>query len=108
MDVLFSKSQEKVQRVPLKFKRYLLDVINWDSRLIAIKGARGSGKTTLLLQHMALHLPKNGTALYIAMDDLFFINQSLYELAQTFVKYGGKFLLVDEVHKYQTGHVKLN
>jgi len=100
MDVLFSKSQEKAQRVPLKFKRYLLDVINWDSRLIAIKGARGSGKTTILLQYMALHLPKDSTVLYIAMDDLFFINKSLYELAQTFVKYGGQFLLVDEVHKY--------
>ncbi len=31
-------------------ERYLGEKINWENRLIGIKGARGAGKTTLLLQ----------------------------------------------------------
>ncbi len=41
-----SKSYQKLHRVPLQFKRYLADQIDWNSRLIGIKGARGAGKTT--------------------------------------------------------------
>jgi predicted AAA+ superfamily ATPase len=97
---LFLRSQAKVQAVPLRFKRYLLKRINWNNRLIAIKGARGSGKTTLLLQFMATHMPQDGTAFYVAMDDLFFTDSKILSLAEDFAKAGGTHLLLDEVHKY--------
>lgn len=51
MEKIFEKSYQKFARVPLEFKRYLGNKIDWNSRLIGIKGARGSGKTTLLLQY---------------------------------------------------------
>ena len=100
MENLIIQSNAKVRNVSLAFRRYLLDEIHWESRLIAVKGARGTGKTTLLLQYMALHLPKDGASLYVAMDDLFFVENNLVELADEFYKSGGKHLLLDEVHKY--------
>jgi uncharacterized protein len=100
MEELLLRSQQKVQKVPLDFQRYLLKHIKPGKRLTGIKGARGSGKTTLLLQYMALNLPKDGTALYVSMDDLFFNDQTLFGLAQEFTLSGGNFLLLDEVHKY--------
>lgn len=100
MDALLLRSQAKVQAVSLQFQRYLLKKINWENRLIAIKGARGSGKTTLLLQYMATTLPKDGSALYVAMDDLFFTDSKMLSLAEDFARAGGTHLLLDEVHKY--------
>ena len=87
-------------RTPMQFKRYLASQIDWNSRLIGIKGARGAGKTTLLLQYAKEHLPKGKQTLYISLDDLFFTANTLVDLADTFVKQGGKFLLLDEVHRY--------
>lgn len=42
----------KIKQVNLNFKRYLFNRINWDARIIGIKGARGVGKTTILLQRI--------------------------------------------------------
>ena len=98
MNQLFEKSTRKIKNVPLEFKRYLFDRINKSNRLIAVKGARGTGKTTLLLQLAYEH--KADEVLYIALDDLFFSENTLYGLAEDFVKMGGKLLLLDEVHKY--------
>ncbi|MCH8535641.1 MAG: AAA family ATPase [Flavobacteriaceae bacterium] len=98
MEKIVAKSDRKISEVSTEFKRYLYHNINQSNRLIAIKGARGTGKTTLLLQ-----LAKNHNldeVLYIALDDLFFSKNSLYSLAENFVKIGGKIILLDEVHKY--------
>ena len=100
MEQLFEKSYQKLMRTPMQFKRYLASQIDWNSRLIGIKGARGAGKTTLLLQYAKEHLPKGKQTLYISLDDLFFTANTLVDLADTFVKQGGKFLLLDEVHRY--------
>ncbi len=100
MEKLIALSRSKINNTSLEFRRYLIEKVNWKSRLIAIKGARGTGKTTLLLQHAALHLPKDERTLYVAMDNMFFYENNLYDLADEFVKFGGKHLLLDEVHKY--------
>ncbi len=98
MDNLLEKSARKISNAPLDFKRYLHREINKANRLIAIQGARGTGKTTLLLQ-LAKEYPLD-EVLYIALDDLFFSENTMYGLAETFAKMGGKMLLIDEVHKY--------
>lgn len=100
IEKLLLTSQTKAQTVPLQFERYLTGKINWKNRLIGITGARGSGKTTILLQHLAKSLPKDGSAMYAAMDDLFFQDTGMLELAESFSMKGGKYLLLDEVHKY--------
>ncbi|WP_316834705.1 ATP-binding protein [Pedobacter nutrimenti] len=100
MERLFEKSYQKLIRVPTQFKRYLAEEIDWTSRLIGIKGARGAGKTTLMLQYAKLHLPQGKETLYTSLDSLYFTENTLVDLADRFVQQGGKFLLLDEVHRY--------
>lgn len=52
MERLQALYYRKVAMTDLSFKRYLYPKINWDNRLIVIKGAKGVGKTTLMLQHI--------------------------------------------------------
>ena len=101
MESLFEKYYRKADNVPLTFHRALLDEIDWSNRLIGIKGARGTGKTTLLFQYIRLYnLPDDNRTLYISLDDLYFTKNNLVALTDKFVKEGGKYLLLDEVHRY--------
>ena len=75
--------------------------INWNSRLIGIRGARGVGKTTMLLQYIKERYGSDpNIALYASLDHLYFAHHNLLELAEEFYKRGGKCLCLDEVHKY--------
>ncbi len=100
MKELINKYQLKLNKVQTDFTRYLLEEINWEHRLIAVKGARGVGKTTMLWQALKLGKLDASQSLFVAMDDLYFSGSRLYDLAQQFVQMGGKHLLLDEVHKY--------
>ncbi|WP_257667261.1 ATP-binding protein [Parapedobacter tibetensis] len=101
MDILKEKSAVLLSQVDMGFQRTLLRQINWENRLIGVLGSRGAGKTTLLLQRMkTLDLPTD-EMLYISLDDLYFTTHTLAETAETFRKSGGKYLFVDEVHKYE-------
>lgn len=99
MEELLFEFQHKIAQVSTDFKRYLLDVIDLDNRLIVVKGARGSGKTTLLLQLTKLYLPAD-KSLYVSLDHIYFYDHKLYHLAKEFSLQGGRYLLLDEVHKY--------
>lgn len=99
MEELQFEFQQKIAYVSMQFQRYLLNEIDLNNRLIAIKGARGSGKTTLLLQLAKLQLNVNNT-LYVSLDHIYFFDNKLYNLAKEFVNFGGTHLLLDEVHKY--------
>lgn len=101
MEELFQISNNLVKKVAIHFERSLVNKINWNARLIEIRGARGVGKTTLLLQQIKKQFGANPqTGLYISLDDPFFYENSLVELAETFIKYGGVQLFIDEVHRY--------
>ncbi len=99
MEDLIFEHQTKLTQLDVPFRRYLYYNIDLSNRLIAIKGARGVGKTTLLLQLAKNELPKEST-LYVSLDHVFFYENKIYDLAKQFEKYGGKYLLLDEVHKY--------
>lgn len=100
MEQLFLKSQQKIATTSLEITRYLLDELHYKDRISIIKGARGVGKTTLLLQYAKKHAPKNKSTLYVSLDDLYFLENTLYDLATSFSKENGYLLLLDEVHKY--------
>lgn len=101
MEKLFEKFIQKLQLVSTDFTRSLINEINWKTRLIGIKGARGIGKTTLLLQYIKLnHSNELEKTLYISLDSIWFSNNSLVDLVEYFIKKGGKYLFIDEVHKY--------
>lgn len=101
MDVLYEYSDNLMNQVQDTFFRYLLDDINWNQRMLAIKGPRGSGKTTLMLQYMRYRLNRpRREALYITADHYWFYTHNLVETTDRFYKEGGRFLFIDEVHKY--------
>ena len=100
MESLFATSQLLVNRVDTTYVRDKHDEIDWDSRLIAILGARGTGKTTMILQHIRLH-NTTSQALYVMADDFYFTSHRLEELAHKFMLLGGKYLYIDEIHKYK-------
>lgn len=108
IDELVKKSELLASKSGTKLHRTIYDSIDWTSKLIGIKGARGCGKTTLLLQHMIkLELSPN-EAMYISLDDFFFTKNNLIETAEAFILKGGKYLFIDEVHKYPkwSQHIK--
>lgn len=82
------------------FHRYLYNRIDWNVRMVGLLGPRGVGKTTMVLQHIKEALPRRET-LYVVAEDLYFSTHTLLELANSFVKLGGKYLFIDEIHKYQ-------
>lgn len=99
MESLLLEFQSKIAYISLDIQRYLVQKIDLDNRLIAVKGARGAGKTTLLLQLAKIHLPLQST-LYVSLDHIYFFDHKLYDLAKQFTQFGGTYLLLDEVHKY--------
>jgi len=100
MNTLKEKHRRKIANTSTSFIRSAMDSINWNSRLIGIKGARGVGKTTLLLQYIKLHYPSDANTLYVSLDDIYFSDNKLVTFANNFAQQGGKHLFLDEVHKY--------
>lgn len=90
----------KIKKVDVKFVRYLYKAINWDVRLIGIKGARGVGKTTMLLQRIKMAYKTTDTVFYVSLDNLWFQSHTLPELVDWLYLHGIRHLFLDEVHKY--------
>jgi predicted AAA+ superfamily ATPase len=99
MEALFEYSNRLIANINSGFTRYMYDQINWDSRLIGLVGPRGVGKTTLVLQHIKNNLDPKYT-LYVTAEDFYFAKNRLLDVASDFVKFGGRHLIIDEIHKY--------
>ncbi|MBO4924661.1 MAG: ATP-binding protein [Bacteroidales bacterium] len=91
----------KLAQVTLDFKRYLYPQINWDSRVIGIKGERGVGKTTMLLQRIKEKYSNPDDTFYISLDHYWFGTHQLQDLIEFLYKRGITEFYIDEVHKYK-------
>lgn len=100
MEHLIANFNRLLQLTNSNFRRYIYNKINWDGRLVGIVGARGVGKTTLMLQYIKQNLDTK-SALYVNAEDFYFASHRLSDLADEFCKMGGKYLFVDEVHRYE-------
>ena len=100
MDILIEQSARLLSFTDQRFRRFLFQKINWNQRLIGIKGARGVGKTTLVLQYLKEKDALVSKVAYFSLDDLYFASHTLRETADKFFKHGGRVLALDEVHKY--------
>lgn len=89
-----------LEETPSSFYRYMFNRIDWDNRLIGLVGPRGVGKTTLMLQHAKEELPRHST-LFVTAEDMYFASNNLVELATDFAKKGGRYLIIDEIHKME-------
>ncbi len=107
MDKIIEKSTRKLQNTSLGYRRDELNKWPWDTQLLGIQGSRGVGKTTLFLQHMAASNLEAHEMLYISLDDIYFIDNRLVDVADQFRRLGGKRLYIDEVHKYPNWSVEI-
>ena len=119
LDAFFRIHDFLVEHSFMPIRRQLMDEINWDDRLIAIKGGRGVGKTDFLLSRvkeieeawksMSEHSDSLGRkktpldirpCLYVSLNDFYFTEHTIVEVASKFVKSGGQYLFLDQLFKY--------
>ena len=121
LDAFFRIHDFLVAHSFMPIRRQLMDEINWDHRLIAIKGGRGVGKTDFLLSRVKeietewkntpepvvkgrrkkrKPLSEMRPCLYVNFNDFYFTENSLLDLARQFVKEGGRYLFLDQLFKY--------
>lgn len=91
--------EEELRCTPLEFHRYMYDRVIWEDRMIGIIGPRGVGKSTMVKQFILSH-PDRQDWLYVSVDHTYFSSSTLTDLADEFVKEGGRYLVIDEIHKY--------
>lgn len=99
MEAFYKTHEYLLAHTDAPVRRNLMDEINWDARLIGIKGTRGVGKTTFLIQYAQEYHRHDRSCLYININNFYFQGRSLVDFAADFVKHGGKTLLVDQVFK---------
>lgn len=100
METFYRIHSYLVEHTNAPVRRDLMDEIDWNDRLIGIKGTRGVGKTTFLLQYAKEKFGTDHSCLFINMNNFYFSKYTLVEFAAEFVKRGGKVLLIDQVFKY--------
>lgn len=106
MQRLYEISARLIEQISIETIRPQINFFNQKERLIGLKGSRGVGKTTLLLQFAKTKL-KDTNHVYISLDDSFFTENKLVDFVDDFVKNGGQYLLLDEVHHYTNWSLEL-
>ena len=82
------------------FHRYLYDEIDWNDRLISIKGARGVGKSTMMRQRIKEIFGEHSErAVYVSLDDLWFSRYGLKPAIVYLYEHGFSHVFIDEVHR---------
>ena len=100
MEAFFRTHAYLVEHTHAPVRRLLMDEIDWNDRMIGIKGTRGIGKTTFLLQYAKEHFDINDRrCLYINMNNFYFQGRGISDFAGDFYKKGGRVLLIDQVFK---------
>ena len=101
MESLFKRHDAYLSKVPMQYVRDFMQQINWNSRLLVIRGPKGVGKSTLMQQYVKQHFPAGDRhVLYCSADTNYFSTHTLLDLAENFVMMGGQWLFIDDVHKY--------
>ena len=100
MEAFYRTHAYLVEHTNAPVRRALMDEIDWNDRLIGIKGTRGVGKTTFLLQYAKEHFGTDRSCLYINLNNFYFQQRGFADFAGEFLKRGGKVLLIDQVFKY--------
>ena len=100
MEAFFRTHAYLVEHTNAPVRRMLMDEIDWNDRMIGIKGTRGIGKTTFLLQYAKENFDVNDRrCLYINMNNFYFQGRGIFDFAGDFYKNGGRVLLIDQVFK---------
>ena len=100
MQSLYGQFYQLLELTPMRFFREQHQTINWDVRILGILGQKGVGKSTLILQHIKQQGNRD-ESLYVLADDIYFSAHTLLDTARDFFARGGKYLYIDEIHKYE-------
>ena len=101
LEAFYKTHDYLLQHLDVPVQRLLMKEINWQDRLIAVKGCRGVGKTTFLLSYAKDYYGTSRECLYVNFNNFYFSRNSLLEFAGEFVQHGGKLLLLDQTFKYE-------
>ena len=103
MESLIRRHLNRMQTVTLEFVRNIMEEIEWNERLILIKGQKGVGKTTLMTQRILQVFGATNTSdvLYASLDNVYFSTHQLLDFIEQFHAQGGRWLFLDEVHQYK-------
>lgn len=100
--ILVDASDRLIDAVSCDFRRYIADCINWDEKMLCVKGPKGTGKTTLILQHIKESFGAGtGKAAYFALDHIWFSEHKPIDAIEHFYSHGYTHLFIDEVHHYR-------
>ena len=99
-------SERLIETRSLDFKRYLYGDINFDARLIIIKGFRGVGKTTMLMQAIK-EAASTTKVIYLSLDHIYFTEYRLIHIFDAYYMKGYRSFVMDEVHKYPDWSIEL-
>ena len=103
IDKLIEVSHQFLKVKNSEYRRYFIKTTKFSHRMSIILGQRGVGKTTTLVQLLLDKVQGNrfdSKILYIQADHFMMSKLSLYEVAERFNQMGGKWLAIDEIHKY--------
>lgn len=99
METLRRQFEIFLKQISTKHVRDIYNQIDWNERLICIKGSRGVGKSTLLGQRILLAFLDRKKVIYVSLDNIWFGNHTLLDLADFAYNNGITHLFLDEVHK---------
>lgn len=86
--------------------REIFSEIDFDERLIWIIWPRGVWKSTVLIKYLSLN--DLSISLYISADNIYFLENKLFDFALRFKnEYDWKLLIIDEIHKYKNWQQEL-
>ena len=99
IEPLLEASERLVSETDMGFRRYLCGQVDWNDRLICIKGPKGTGKTTLILQHIKEAFgARSDKAVYLALDHLWFSSHEVLPVIDWLYANGYTHVFLDEVH----------
>ena len=91
----------RLEETDTAYHRPLYSEIDWDDRLVCIKGAKGTGKTTMMLQFLKEHPAECAKSFYVSLDSLWFANHSPLDVVEWLHNNGFERLFLDEVHYFK-------
>ena len=101
MAPLAAALDRRLEETDTMHHRPLYAEIDWDDRLVCIKGAKGTGKTTMMLQFLKDHPAECAKSFYVSLDSLWFANHNPLDVVEWLHNNGFERLFLDEVHYFK-------
>lgn len=90
------------------YQRNIFKKFTYDNYITGIVGPRGIGKTTFLLHEAMKRGAREGKAIYVSADNIYFLENRLFDLVNQLYKESDiQFICIDEIQKYDNWQQEL-